>query len=517
MKLLAALLAASIGSASGASARRLSYEKIAGYEPGSQVTDHCAIDLDQKSLQNQLSDPADGGMAAAQKVYTEGGHSKSYALVSLTGEAGLASEVKKGTKINGLNSAGGEVAGKAYSDYDAGAKEIKVQYVTSDVQSDYVKCKVGGLPEGDIDTSGCFTADGSLDIDGTEYPYTYDPATENKNGRTLQGFSTQAEDKMKLGCKGCPYVDFTYFDNYYGTPDYADQWVTAAFENKATDFTNGNADFTVYDDKVGKVEVIKKGTAYMNVFMYVIREFEDALDDCQSGCEKCNDDPVHAWDEGVCFYTGSLVGPDVPGEDGTLIYSLANKRCQNYKTCTGDEGLSGNSNVNDELFKLFSQGKDQLLQGKCDEARETTAKVTKLMYIPLIQGTMRYAYKVDKMSGEEKEKAEGAVFAASVLPKVHNFDEEAAKTIYDNMKVGASTTDYKAVKKAFEGVYGDFGINCAQVGGLWDKGSGVYYEGMEPCDDGSTGDEKTDDGSGGARAPPTLLAAALLAGGSLLI
>merc|ERR1711862_885691 len=54
-------------------------------------------------------------------------------------------------------------------------------------------------------------------------------------------------------------------------------------------------------------------------------------------------------------------------------------------------------------------------------------------------------------------------------------------------------------------------------GGLWDKGSGAYYEGMEPCDDGSTndaptGDEKTDDGSGGARAPPTLLAAALLAG-----
>jgi hypothetical protein len=38
----------------------------------------------------------------------------------------------------------------------------------------------------------------------------------------------------------------------------------------------------------------------MSVWMYAIREFEDALDDCQEGCtiENCNDDPVQAWDEG---------------------------------------------------------------------------------------------------------------------------------------------------------------------------------------------------------------------------
>lgn len=38
----------------------------------------------------------------------------------------------------------------------------------------------------------------------------------------------------------------------------------------------------------------------MNVWMYAIRELEDALDDCNEGCtiENCNDDPVKAWDEG---------------------------------------------------------------------------------------------------------------------------------------------------------------------------------------------------------------------------
>jgi hypothetical protein len=38
----------------------------------------------------------------------------------------------------------------------------------------------------------------------------------------------------------------------------------------------------------------------MNVWMYAIREFEDALDDCQEGCtlDNCNDNPVKAWDGG---------------------------------------------------------------------------------------------------------------------------------------------------------------------------------------------------------------------------
>jgi hypothetical protein len=51
------------------------------------------------------------------------------------------------------------------------------------------------------------------------------------------------------------------------------------------------------------IEAIKKGTAFMNVWMYTLRELEDALDDCQEGCniENCNDDPVHAWDEGGKF------------------------------------------------------------------------------------------------------------------------------------------------------------------------------------------------------------------------
>ena len=44
--------------------------------------------------------------------------------------------------------------------------------------------------------------------------------------------------------------------------------------------------------------------------------------------QSCNDDPVHAWDEAVAFYTGSI--PKSTRTGGVLLYSLAQKRCQEF-------------------------------------------------------------------------------------------------------------------------------------------------------------------------------------------
>merc|ERR1712176_1099131 len=94
-----------------------------------------------------------------------------------------------------------------------------------------------------------------------------------------------APEKM-LECANCPYKTFEAFNN----------------------------DFKLYGFD-GRDQIIKKVTAYIIIWMYVIREMEDALDDCKEACtiESCNDDPVHAWDEAVAFYTGSLEGTDGSG------------------------------------------------------------------------------------------------------------------------------------------------------------------------------------------------------------
>jgi hypothetical protein len=170
---------------------------------------------------------------------------------------------------------------------------------------------------------------------------------------------------------------FEKFKAYYTEADYGHDYVTAAlagsgaFAGKAT---------------IARVEGAKKGSAYMNVWMYVIREFEDAINDCKAGCVKCNDDPVHAWDEGVAFYTGSLQGTDGSGS-GKMLYALANKRCANFKTCgTAGTSTTGNSKVNQDIMTFFKQGQAALLAGECTKVGPIRDSIIKLMTVPLIQG-----------------------------------------------------------------------------------------------------------------------------------
>lgn len=240
----------------------------------------------------------------------------------------------------------------------------------------------------------------------------------------------------------------------------------------------------------GKAEAIKKATAYMSIWMYVIREMEDAVDDCKADCDEtgCNGDTVRAWDEAVAFYTGSLEGPSGVGS-GNLLYALADKRCKDFKTC-GDlaKSTEGTSHVNLEIFRHFSLGSRMLAKAECEEARDYKKRIEIMMMVPLIQGTLRYAYIIssDQNAGEKAE-AEGATFAASILPIVHACDEDAADIIYKNMKTGqANGVVFQDVKTAFESVYDCMGIRGTDVGGLWNEASDAYFVGASPLAASST-------------------------------
>merc|ERR1712087_144576 len=299
--------------------------------------------------------------------------------------------------------------------------------------------------------------------------------------RTLKGFSTGAKAKMYDGCPGCPYKHFKMFYDYYGDFDYADKWVSAALEGESMSFSSGKHgpnDFNSLGDDA-RVEAVKKGAAYMNVWMYVIREFEDAIDDCATCTSECNEfshnsDSVHAWDEGVAFYTGTLEGTAEGGSSsGKLVYRLAEKRCENFGTCgiTGDQ-TSGHADVNFALFEHFAAGRDMLQRGECAAVRPVVDKVVSLMAVPLVQGSLRYAYKIGEVVADriQKNAAEGATFTAAVLPLVHACNPKAASTISGQQKFGlfdqGTYPDFVTVKSAFESVYPCLGITCVHVGGL---------------------------------------------------
>ena len=91
---------------------------------------------------------------------------------------------------------------------------------------------------------------------------------------------------------------FIYFVVYYGSDDYACRWVEAVFAGSAIGFDNGNADFSLYGI-LGRLQGIKKGTAYMHILMYAIHKMESAVGKCEAGSVDGNAAALHAWDEGV--------------------------------------------------------------------------------------------------------------------------------------------------------------------------------------------------------------------------
>lgn len=403
------------------------YPSIAGYKPGSDVTQHSYLDLDQQEMEEHLSNSE---WMKAKEIYSKGGNSGARAVLAVSA---LASAVPKATKVT----QGEGITGYFKSAADAGATSVTITYTST--------CKEGGTATPDI--GGCFsTSGGSLKLeDDTDVG---SPLSVANSYRTLAGFSTAAEGKMA----GQEF--FAPFHAYYDHGDYAHRQVTAALDGT----------FPTSADTSARDQFVKKTTAYMSVWMYAIREMEDAIIDCSVGCSNCNDDPVHAWDEAVAFYAGSLEGEAVGGSSsGKFPYRLAIKRCNNFGTC----GNSG-AGVNTEIFEHFELGKTKLSEGKCFEVIPIKRRIVQLMSVPLVQGALRYAYKVSETSGgdKKKEKAEGAVFTASILPLVAVCNADAAKTINDNMIYNATSPSWTAVKAAFEMTYSCLGITCAQVGAL---------------------------------------------------
>jgi hypothetical protein len=342
------------------------------------------------------------------------------------------------------------------------------------------------------------------------YEYKYDVREENFNGRYLKRLSSGADQAMR-SCPQCGYYpDFKKFVDYYGNVDYTHKWINAAFYGEQTNFENGrgNADFGIMD-KGALSEAIAKGSAYMSVLMYVIKQLEDSMSKCNAGCTTagCNEGAVHSLDEAVAFYAGSLEGRDGSG-DGVLLYNLADKRSLDFRTA-GENGdsLEGTSYVNIQVIREFQRAQLFLLEKDCPSAEIAKTNIVNLMKVPLIQGVLRYAYVrefanpgTDELSVKAeaanpgtdelsmKAEAAGASFAAAVLPWVHACERVDADIIYDIMRVGSEPSQqdsFKEVKQAFERNYKCLGISCSDVGGQWAVDG--YAPGAEPCGSGASG------------------------------
>jgi len=290
----------------------------------------------------------------------------------------------------------------------------------------------------DLDAIGDALAAGDMDTAKTIY--------ENGQGSTIS-FQSLSLDGTPLQ----PYSD------YYGSATYGDEYIQAAFAGGQF----GSSDFSGFGNE-GKEQVIKKAAAYMNAYMAAIENAVAALGSCSSDADAA----VTSWDKTAALFYGA---------SGEIVYAMGEKRCKNFGTC-----VDGEAAVNTEIFSNLNAGQAALQSGDCDGANAAAGNIVALMSVPLIQGVLRAAYKLDKEEGGEKELGYGTVFAAAVLPAIADCDADAAATIEANLSPTTSSTDFAAVKAAFEGQYGCLNISCEHVSGLVNDDGG-FLMGAEPC------------------------------------
>jgi hypothetical protein len=111
------------------------------------------IDLDQKIMEEQVGFLNADSFAVAQKIYEQGGNSKSFATLTLTSPLETAATV--GVALNGETDAGTEAYGTAYEAAASGATELKVLYTLSKEIESATACRVGGLPTTSTIMTGC--------------------------------------------------------------------------------------------------------------------------------------------------------------------------------------------------------------------------------------------------------------------------------------------------------------------------------------------------------------------------
>ena len=265
--------------------------------------------------------------------------------------------------------------------------------------------------------------------------------------RTLQGFSTSSGNKM--------INEWVYqlYASYYNDTNYADTFIHSIY--------NSNYDSVI------KQELIMKGIQYQNVWMYIIHELEDAITDCIAGDLTLNDGGPHAWDEAWAFYSGSL--EDGSG-NGYSCYALAEKRSKNF----------GTESVNNELLNLYKLGSVSLIQMQCNNIIKIKNDIIKYLFIPLIQGYLKYLYKAETVKGL-KDYAERYIFAKTILPIIDSCDSGVSNIVKSTINFNSlHKYSFKYIKQQLESVYSCLNITCNDIGGLLSYNN-EYYLGMEPC------------------------------------
>jgi hypothetical protein len=135
-----------------------SQPKIAGYEPGSDVTSHNKLDLDQQAIEINLKND---DFTKAKDIYQNGAHSGARSVLTLATPFSV-SFLKSAAVVQG------NVNGILYSSYGTGVTSMKVTYGLTSAE----KC-VDSDAAPNNDTTKCFTTNAAVTVAGTNVGFSH--------------------------------------------------------------------------------------------------------------------------------------------------------------------------------------------------------------------------------------------------------------------------------------------------------------------------------------------------------
>jgi hypothetical protein len=264
--------------------------------------------------------------------------------------------------------------------------------------------------------------------------------------------------------------------------------LTAASQCMLLARRRGDSDFSKYAGRPPRSEAIRKGSAFLVVWMEFVRLLHEAVAFCEDGKHS---DAARSVDKAVVFYAGSQVKEK--NNPGVLLFGLAEAHADATKPVAHkvNPNVTG-ANVNVQVFNELKAIKEAVTEESkaCRAADKSRKEIVNWMKIPLVQGVVFYAYQREKgvpVTDDKNEQmkyeqlqANGATFAATLLPWIHVCDESAAETIHANMQMGAATK-FQDVNTALIQTYDCMNVSCVEVGGVWNKRNGDYEDGALPC------------------------------------
>ncbi|KAL3915202.1 MAG: hypothetical protein SGILL_005758 [Bacillariaceae sp.] len=223
-----------------------------------------------------------------------------------------------------------------------------------------------------------------------------------------------------------PY--YSAFVAYHNDPNYADVLIRETLDGVGKWGTGSVQQ---------RSAVIAETSASQVIFLHLLAQINDAVNNCRNVDEDGEYDLTHPWDEVAALLIGSLEGLDEGGssdvQDGQLTWGLSTRRSFQFQTLNGQ----GYAQVNSELVDLLFAGRGELDALECDMLEKTADKIKQLSFVPLMQSVLRYAIQNEQLTADSRTRdlALGEVFALAIIPIVQIFDPESAALLEENMIV----------------------------------------------------------------------------------